>query len=147
MRRTILTTLAVLLLVVIAAVVLVTLLVDKDKILEIATNTLYEQTGATLTVGGETSLSLFPTLGLSVADAAVTLPEKTAPDFKIRALEIGIQFMPLLSGAVQIDTFNLDGLDARIEMAPEENPIDTSKMNDKQLDDYYAQRRKEKQTA
>lgn len=147
MRRTILTTLAVLLLVVVAAVVLVTLLVDKDKILEIATNTLYEQTGATLTVGGDTSLSLFPTLGLSVADAAVTLPDKTSPDFKIRALEIGIQFMPLLSGAVQIDTFNLDGLDARIEMAPEENPVDTSKMNNKQLDNYYAQRRKDTQAA
>lgn len=147
MRRTILTILAVALACLVVTAILITVLLDKEKILEIATNTLQEQTGATLSVGGDTNLSLFPTLGLSVADAAITLPEKSQPDLKMRALNIGIQFMPLLSGSVQIDTFTLDGLEARIELAEEENPIDTSKMSDSELDNYYAKRRQEKKAA
>ena len=61
-----------------------------------------------------------PTLGLAVSDAEVTLPEKAQPDFKIDALNIGIQFMPLLRGSVEIDTFALDGLDARVESSESE---------------------------
>ena len=77
MRRPILVTLGLLLLIVVAAVILVPLLLDKDKVLELASTALYEQTGARLAVNGDISLSVFPTLGISLADAAITLPEKT----------------------------------------------------------------------
>lgn len=142
MRRIFLTLAAVVGIAILAAVVLIPLLVDKEKILEIASNTLYERTGARLDVGGEADLSIFPTVGLNVGDAAITLPGKSAPDFTIRSLNIGVQFMPLLTGEVAIDTFAIDGLDARIELAEEENPVDTSKMSNSELDAFYANRRK-----
>ncbi len=142
MRRLILVTLGLLLLIVVAAVILVPLLLDKDKVLELASNALYEQTGARLAVNGDISLSVFPTLGISLADAAITLPEKTEPDVHVGALQIGVQMMPLFSRQLAIDTFNLNGLTARIEGAEEQPALDTSKLSDAQLDAFYAKRSK-----
>lgn len=143
MRRFLLIVLAAVVLTVVAAAILIPLLVDKDKILEIASSTLHEQTGATLEVAGEAELSVFPTIGLSVAEAAITLPESAEPDFKIRTLELGVQFMPLLSGSVEINTFSIDGLVARITMAEKEKALDTSKMSDSELDAFYTRKREE----
>lgn len=147
MRRALFTVVAVIAILVIAAVVLVPLLVDKEQVLALASSTLEEQTGAKLVVNGDADLSIFPTLGLSVSDAAVTLPEKAQPDFKIDALDIGIQFMPLLGGSVEIDTFALDGLDARVELSEPEAPVDTTRMSDAELDAYYAKRREDMRSA
>jgi len=147
MRRFLLTILAVIAVAIVAVFVLVPLLVDKEQILALASSTLEEQTGAKLVVNGDANLSVFPKIGLSVSDAAVTLPEKSQPDFKIRALDIGIQFMPLLSGSVEIDTFALDGLDARIELAESEPALDTSKLDDTELDAFYTKRRQDMKNA
>ncbi len=142
MRRVLLTLLGVIAVVIVAAIILVPLLVDKEQILALAAGQLEEQTGARLVVNGDADLSIFPTVGLSVTDAEVTLPEKSQPDFTIKALDIGVQFWPLLKGAVAIDTFALDGLKARVELAEAEAPIDTSKMSDAELDAFYTKRRK-----
>lgn len=143
MRRLLLIVLAIVVLTIVGAAILIPLLVDKDKILEIASNTLHEQTGARLEVGGEAKVSVFPTIGLTVGNTAITLPESTEPDFKIGTLDIGVAFMPLLSGNVQIDTFAVDGIDARIELSEQEEALDTSKMSDSQLDAFYAKKREE----
>jgi AsmA protein len=142
MRRFILILLSLIIVLIVGSAVLIPMLIDKDEVLELAITTIKEQTGATLTVGGDTDLSLFPTIGITLSDAAVTLPEKTEPDIHLRLLEIGVQFMPLLTGKVQIDTFNVDGLDAKIEMVEEKDTIDTSTMSDAELDAFYAQRAK-----
>lgn len=142
MRRLVMATLGLLLLIVVAAVILVPMLVDKDKVLELATTALYEQTGARLAVNGDVALSVFPTLGISLSDAAITLPEKSQPDLRIGSLQIGVQLMPLLSRQVAIDTFSLTGLTARIEGTEEQPALDTSKLSDAQLDAFYAKRRK-----
>jgi AsmA protein len=115
MPRLILVPLVLIVLLVLMAVVAVPLLVDKEALLELATKTLHEQTGATLAIAGETEIILFPTLGISLSSAAVTLPEKSEPDLRVRSAEIGVQLLPLITGRVEIDTIRLDGLVVRIE--------------------------------
>ncbi|MFK7974679.1 MAG: AsmA family protein [Halioglobus sp.] len=143
MRRLLLIVLAIVVLTVVGAAILIPLIVDKDKILEIASNTIHEKTGARLAVNGDTGVSFFPTIGLTVGDTAITLPDSKEPDFKISKLDIGVEFMPLLSGNVQINTFAVDGVDARVEMSEKEEALDTSKMTDSQLDAFYAKRRQD----
>lgn len=147
MARIILIPLALLLVLIIAAAVLVPLLLDKDKILELASKAVHEQTGATLTVDGDASISVFPTLGLSLGDAAITMPEKQEPDLRLGSLEIGVQLMPLFSGEVAIDTLAVDGLAISMESAQKESKVDTSKLSDAELDAYYAQREKDQAKA
>lgn len=120
MSRLILVPLTLLLLLVLAAALLLPLLVDKERVLEFAAAALHEQTGATLTVKGETRLTVFPTLGVALSDAAITLPDKQQPDLRLRSLDIGMQFLPLLSGRIEIDTVRLDGVSARIESTQSE---------------------------
>jgi AsmA protein len=120
MSRLLLIPLALILLLVLAAAVLVPLLLDKDTVLELAATALHEQTGATLTVDGDAKLSLFPTLAISLSEAAVTLPGKQQSDLRVRSLEIGVQLLPLLTGNIDIDTISLDGMVVRIESAQEQ---------------------------
>lgn len=147
MRRFLLVFFGLVLLVVVGGGILLTLLLDEDNILELAATTLKEQTGATLTVAGDKKLSLFPTLGVTLGDAAITLPDKTEPDLTVGSLDIGVRMLPLLSREVVIDTFKLDGLNARIEQAPAEDKLDTGKLTDAQLDAFYQQRREEREAA
>ena len=112
MPRLILIPLVLVALMVLAAVILVPLFLDEEKVLEIASTQLREQTGATLTVGGDTSLSLFPVLGVSLQEAAIAMPGEEQASISARALSIGVQMMPLLSGSVEIDSIRLDGLNA-----------------------------------
>ena len=147
MSRLVLIPLAALFLLVIAAVILVPLLLDKEKVLEIAAAQLHEQTGATLTVAGETSFSLFPVLGISLQDAAVAMPGETEPGLRTDALSIGVRLRPLLSGNVEIDGLVVDGLLVRTTGAPDEAAIDTSRMNDQELDRFYAARRELREQA
>jgi uncharacterized protein involved in outer membrane biogenesis len=120
MLRLFLVPLAILLLLVLAAALLIPLLLDKDKLVELASAALHEKTGATLTVGGDARLSLLPTLGVVLSDAAVTLPEEYQAEVRVRALEIGVHLVPLFTGHIDIDTISLDGLDVRIASAQTE---------------------------
>jgi uncharacterized protein involved in outer membrane biogenesis len=147
MPRLILIPLILVALLVLAAIVLVPLFLDEEKVLEIASTQLREQTGATLTVGGDTSLSLFPVLGVSLQQAAIAMPGEEQASISARALSIGVQMMPLLSGRVEIDSIRLDGLNASITSAPEQPAIDTGKMTDRELDAFYDERRKARKQA
>jgi uncharacterized protein involved in outer membrane biogenesis len=142
MLRLILISLSTLLLLLVAAVILVPVLLDKEELLELASEVLYEETGATLTVDGDIGLSLFPTVGVSLADAGLTMPGSEQPDLQAHSMEIGVQFIPLLFGNVQINTIRLDGMTARIESAPKQAAVDSGKLSDEQLDAFYAARRK-----
>ena len=141
MPKLILIPLATVLLLIVAAAILIPLLLDEEKVLKMAATTLYEETGATLTVTGETSLSLFPTIGIYLADAALALPGEKQPGLHARSLEIGVQLMPLFSGNMEVDSISLDGVSVRIESAAEQADLDTSKLSDEQLDAFYAKRR------
>jgi uncharacterized protein involved in outer membrane biogenesis len=117
-------------------------LLDKEELLELASEVLYEETEATLTVDGDIGLTLFPTVGISLADAGLTMAGSEQPDLQARSLEIGVQLIPLFSGNVHINTIRLDGMTARIESAPEQAAVDSGKLSDEQLDAFYAARRK-----
>ena len=135
MPRIILITLAALLFLVVAAALLVPLVLDEDKLLAMASDTLQEETGATLTVAGDRELSLFPVLGVSLQEAALTMPGAEEPGLRARSLSIGVRMMPLLTGTVKIDSIELDGLSLKTVSTAEKTPaVDTSKMSDEELD-------------
>ncbi len=142
MLRLILIPISIVLLLLVAAVILVPVLLDKEELLELASEVLYEETEATLTVDGDIGLTLFPTVGISLADAGLTMAGSEQPDLQARSLEIGVQLIPLFSGNVHINTIRLDGMTARIESAPEQATVDSGKLSDEQLDAFYAARRK-----
>tara|TARA_R110001599_G_scaffold353884_2_gene602388 strand:+ start:75657 stop:77489 length:1833 start_codon:yes stop_codon:yes gene_type:complete len=127
---------------VILLVLLLPLFLDKDKILELATATVKEKTGATLVVAGPVDLSLFPRIGISLEEVSLTLPEESEPGLRVRSLELGLRLMPLLSGEVEIQALRLDGLNSRIPAGPKEPTVNTSEMTDEQLDAYYKKRRR-----
>jgi uncharacterized protein involved in outer membrane biogenesis len=141
MPRLILIPIAIVIILVLAALVLVPLLLDKDKVLDIASSQLKEQTGAILTVDGETGLSVFPVLGISLEQASLTMPGEQQPGITVGSLSIGVQMMPLLSGSVEIDSISVDDLKARLTGAPEQARADTASMSDDELDTFYAKRR------
>ena len=93
---------------------LLPLLVDKDKLLALAVDTLREQTGATLTVAGDSSLSVFPKLGVKLGDAGLAMPGEQHPSLQVRSLAIGVKLLPLLAGRADIDSIALDGLTVKI---------------------------------
>jgi AsmA protein len=150
MSRLILVPLALILLLVLAAAVLIPRLLDKDKVLQLAAEALQEHTGATLRVDGDARLSLFPTLGIALSDATITLPEKQQTDLRdlrVGTLQIGVQFFPLLRGHVEIDTIVLDGVRARLESGSKQAGAGTAALSDADLDALYAIRRKRMATA
>ncbi len=147
MPRILIYLIAIPLLVVIAAAILVPLLLDKEKILELAATEINKQTGATLRVEGASSLSILPVLGVKLEQVYVDMPDAAQGSLEARALEIGVQLMPLFSGQVAIDTVALDGVVARLVTAPDPEPLDTSKMDDKQLQAFYAKRQAEREKA
>ncbi len=127
--------------------ILVPLLLDKDKILALASEELEKQTGASLVVGGDVGLSFFPTIGVALEQASITLPEEQQTSLEARALQIGVQFMPLLSRQVEIDTIALDGVVVKTVGAPPQETVDTSTMSDEELDALYAARNKAREAA
>jgi AsmA protein len=102
-----------LVLLLILAVALIPLLADKEAILDLAISALHKETGATLTVAGDTELTLFPTLGISLSDVAVTLDGQDHRDLRARSVKMGVQLLPLLKGNIEIDTVTLEGLIVR----------------------------------
>ena len=121
--------------------------VDEDRIMAFAAATLQEQTGAALTVRGEKTLSLFPTLVISLADAAITLPQSTEPDLTAGKLDIGAQLPPLISRDIVIDRFRLGQLDVTIEQARSAEKLETETLSDANLNAFYAQKRREREAA
>lgn len=132
---------------VILAVLLVPLFLDKARILELAAEQVHRQTGADLQVNGEVDLSLFPTLGVSLGDITLTMPEPAQSSLAARALVIGVQVMPLLSGEVAIDTLALDGLVARLTTDPAPAPVDTTRLSAEELQGFYAKRQAAREAA
>ncbi|MFN3164161.1 MAG: hypothetical protein ACE37N_11950, partial [Pseudohongiellaceae bacterium] len=75
------------------------------------------------------------------------MPDAEQGSIQAGSLEIGVQFMPLLGGEVAIDTIALDGVAARVVSKPDPDPVDTTQMNDEQLQAFYAKRQADKEQA
>ncbi len=124
----------------IGALLLLPLLLDKETVLELATSTLEEQTGASLTVAGDSSLSFFPGLEVTLGDTRLAMPGEGQPRLQVRSLDLGLALLPLLSGRAEVNSLALDGL--TISMVSAARPtIDTGDMSDAELDAFYSKRR------
>ena len=129
------------------ALLLIPLLLDEQQLLNMATKIVKEETGATLTVGGEAHLSLFPKISVDLSDTAITMPDEEQPLLKARFLGLGLELIPLLSGAIQVGELSVDGLVMTLQSEPKEPAIDKVKLSDAQLDAVYAKRRQEREEA
>lgn len=147
MSRKILMIIAIPVVLIVAAIVLAQLLLDEQKLLELAAKTLKEQTGATLVVDGEVKLSLFPRLGVDLSRTGITMPGEQSVSVNARSLSIGLGLLPLFSGSVEVDDILLDGVELVVQSAPEEPALDTTALSDEQLDAYYAKRREDQAAA
>ncbi|MEH6568633.1 MAG: AsmA family protein [Halioglobus sp.] len=134
-------------LLVVVAALLIPLLIDEEQLLDIAATALKEETGAVLTVDGEASISIFPRISVDLNDTRIVMPGDQEVDARAKFLAIGLELMPLFSGNIEIGDIVVDGLKAQVKSAPEEPALDTGSLTDEQLDDFYAQRRKELQNA
>lgn len=141
MPRVLLYLIVVPVLLVVAAALLIPLLVDEDRLMALAADTLEQRTGATLTVNGGASFSLLPRIALELDEVELALPGESQPDLSARSLDIGVQLMPLFSGKVEIEALLLKGLLVNVPPTPKQPAIDTSAMSDAELDAYYAARR------
>ena len=124
----------------IGALLLLPLLLDKETLLKLATSTIEEQTGAKLTVAGESELSFFPRLGVTLGDTSLAMPGEGQPRLQVRSLDLGVALMPLISGRAEIDSLAMDGLTVSI-VSSGKGAINTSELSDAELDAFYAKRR------
>ena len=147
MPRALIWLIAVPLIIIVAAALIIPLFLNEEKLIAAASQLLYKETGATLEVNGESGLSIFPRLAVRLGDASITLPEDKEPSVSVRSLAIGIELLPLVANRVEIGEISLDGLVAVLQTAPEEPPLDTTKLSDQELDAFYAERRSAKQEA
>lgn len=142
MSRTLLVLLATPVLLVVIAALLIPLLLDEDKLLAMAAETLEKETGAILQVTGGASFSIFPKIALELEDASIAMPGEQDMSLKVGSLGIGLELMPLFSRRVEIDDIAIDGLVMTLKPAPEEPLLDTATLTDEQLDAFYKKRRK-----
>lgn len=147
MSRVLLFLIAIPLILILAAAILIPIILDKDQVLSIASQKIEEQTGARLSVGGEVDLSIFPTLGVKLGQVALDMPGEEETSLAARELEIGLQFVPLLSNEVVVDTVYLDGVAVKTVSAPAPAPVNTSKYSREELEEYYAKRTRAKEEA
>ncbi len=141
MRRILLYIIVVPIVLVVVAALLIPLLVDDKQLFELASNALEKQTGASLTVNGESKFSLLPRIALKMKDVELTLPGPGQPDLSARSLKVGVRLLPLLSRNVEIKSLGLHGLLINIPPGPKESRADTSQLSNAELDAFYAKRR------
>lgn len=121
MLRTILITLVVLVVVVVGAVVALPFVLPTGLIVERVATQVEENTGRSFTVDGPVEVSLWPRLTVQVGDVAIgNAPAGQAPHLaRLDRLDLDMALLPLLSGAVEIERFELVGLDLALEQLPD----------------------------
>ncbi|MBW2207386.1 MAG: AsmA family protein [Deltaproteobacteria bacterium] len=102
-----------------------------------------ENTGCTLTLGGDLDLSLFPWAGISISDVRMGNPKgfKEKDLVTIKNFEVRVKFLPLLSKEVQIKRFILE--EARIVMVKNKD----GRLNLQSIGKATAEKQKEKKEA
>jgi AsmA protein len=74
----------------------------------------FERTARTLTIGGDISLSLFPRIGLSVSDVALSNREAKDTFVSIDSARFAVAIWPLLSNQLVVDHVAVTGLKAHV---------------------------------
>ena len=107
----------VLLLPVIAAII-ATQVIDTDDIKKLAADQVAAQTGRQLTIDGEIGMSIFPWLSLDLGHTSLSNAPGfgTEPMIEVEQISVSLKLLPLLSGNIQLDTIELDGLKADLQI-------------------------------
>ena len=147
--RALLWTLGIALLLIAVAIIALPLLIDEKALVAIAARQVKERSGIELSVDGAASLSLFPRVSLVSTEVRVEVPEQGSR-IQARRLATGVALLPLLRGAVEIDSVIVEGL--RIERrldseAAEAVAADTTTLSNAELDAYYALRKRLRESA
>ena len=74
----------------------------------------FERTARTLTIGGDIGLSLFPRIGLSVSDVALSERDTQDTFVSIDSARFAVAFWPLLSNQLVVDHVAITGLKASV---------------------------------
>lgn len=121
MLRTILVTLVVLVVLVVGAVVALPFVLPTGLIVERVATQVEEHTGRSFTVDGPVDVSLWPRLTVQVSDVTIgNAPQGRAAYLaRLDRLDLDMAVLPLLSGTVEIDRFELVGPDVALEQLPD----------------------------
>jgi AsmA protein len=98
----------------IAAGILMALL-DEDTLKAELAKVAHQSTGGELLIEGALGLSLFPELGVSVEQLRFTPKDETQALASIGTLKLGVDFMPLFSGQINVGEITLIGLRLNLE--------------------------------
>lgn len=95
----------------ITAAVALPLVIDPNDYKEQISDTIKEQTGLTLAIDGNLSLSVFPWLGIKTEQVTISQPDivltsmpEAAPLISVEAISVGVKLLPLLNKAIEVDT-------------------------------------------
>ena len=100
------------------AAIALPLMFDSDDLKAKISEQFNEQTGRDLYIDGDLSFSVFPWLAVEVEDLAVSNAEGFSESIFARVGEarIGVALVPLLQGALKIDTLSLDRVNLLLEV-------------------------------
>ena len=91
--------------------------INPAQLTQLLGSTVKEATGRELKIAGPVSLRIFPSLGITAEQ--VSLSNAAWADksdmLTVQRLELDIEFMPLLSKQVELNTLNLSGVDAYLQ--------------------------------
>ncbi len=141
MPRLLIYIVAIPLVLVLAIAALLPLLLDEARLIQIATETLEERSGAKLRVNGDAGLSLLPRLSLRLEDTELQLPGEQQPDISVQRLSVDVFLLPLLSKEVAIKGIELAGLEVTVPAAEAAPASTTAGLSDAELQAFYVQRR------
>ncbi len=101
----------------VAALLIIPMFLDVQKFKPEIEKQVSKATGCPFSIGGDLKLSLFPLAGIAFSDLRMGNPPGFQErDFlQIRAFEVKIKLMPLLSRDIQVNRFVVDGLNVSLE--------------------------------
>lgn len=93
----------------VGVVLILPMLIPADRVKDEVAAQVKAATGRNLTIAGDVSVSVLPSLAVTVRDVALSNPPGfTSRDMlRLSSLDVRLKLMPLLSGAVEIDSFVL----------------------------------------
>lgn len=96
----------------VVSVLLLTSLVDPNDYKDRIAKAVRDETGRTLTFGGDIALILFPHLGVSLGPVSLSNADSFGPDpmVSVRSARVSVRVLPLLMGKVRFGELQLDGL-------------------------------------
>lgn len=96
----------------VVSVLLLTSLVDPNDYKDRIAKAVRDETGRTLTFGGDIALTLFPHLGVSLGPVSLSNADSFGPEpmVSVRSARVSVRVLPLLLGKVRFGELQLDEL-------------------------------------